>query len=306
MLLVCMPFIAFAQSAENSIMIVTDPQLLTDNVHFSAHIVGNAEQRASIKWYINGNEEAAYRDLDTIELTSPDIQHPLTLTAQVKYLDGSVATAKKSITTARIDMLVSANTLVPPFYTGRRLPSPGSAITVTALMYDKAQTSPSRFSYLWKVNGTIQNGGAIYGKNTLTFTPSLFDSSENVSVEVLNAKGTSIAARTMRIPLATPEVVFYEQNPLRGLSQNALQDQYIMIGDEATIRAEGYYMGQNILSPLIQKKWLINGVPVSANADPMEITLTKKGNSGRAALSFSIRNAAQLLQSAEKQIMITF
>jgi hypothetical protein len=203
-------------------------------------------------------------------------------------------------------MLVSADTVTPAFYQGRALPSSGSKMTITALVFNSVHTPSSHFSYLWKVNNKVQNGGALYGVNTLSYTPT-FDTATRISVDIMNVQGEIVASRSIVVPIATPQIEFYEQNPLRGLSMNVLSDPYIFTGDELTIRAEGYYMGKERALNSVEKKWQISGITVQPNPDDAdEITISKQSKSGRATLYYEVRNLAQLLQGATKKVTIQF
>ena len=263
-------------------------------------------QGAKIQWFINGEHKAAFDNQRSIQHITGPLGSTDTILARTTLPNGSVLKAKKNITPIRIDMLVEADTLAPPFYKGRTIPSSGSLVRVTAIPFTGKTKSPTSYSYIWKIGNNVQQGGSVYGKNFTTFTPG-FEKNVHVSVDVIDKSGTRVGQKSISIPITDPELYFYEINPLRGISQTAMRSPYIFIGDEMQIRAEPYFIDKNILkkNPLLQ--WKLNGKTIkNPSGDPQEITLRKEGDSGSFTLEFHIRNLQQLLQGVKESITITF
>lgn len=301
---VSIPFFTYAQTPDTSIALQLDPAFPQPGESYTATLVGN-NRAGSIRWFENGSEIAAGQNQNSIRLVAPSSGTTQTLTTRVTYPDGTTAQAYQTVVPYRIDLLVEPNTETPPFYQGRPLPTSGSTVTVTALVF-KGQTSLSNLSYLWKINGKTQNGGAVYGENNTSFVPS-FESQTVVEVQVQNSGGKTIAARSMAIPISKPEIHFYEVDPLQGMSSIALQDPYPFIGDEVTLHAESFFMSKYLSPDAVSQEWEINGNTVAGNEDDsQEITLVKKQESGSADLSYSIRYLEQLLQSAQAHITVQF
>ena len=139
-----------------------------------------------------------------------------------------------------------------------------------------------------------------------SFTPSL-ERSVVVSLEVQNSEGKIIAQKSQNVEMVQPELYFYEQNPLRGLSSVALPSTYNFIADEMTIRAEGYFMNPELQGANVLREWKIGTKTVmGSGGDSQEIIIRKEGNSGSSKLSFHIRNLQQLLQGVEKSMTLKF
>jgi hypothetical protein len=179
-------------------------------------------------------------------------------------------------------------------------------VKLTALAFRDRMPVSGNLSYLWKINGTTQNGGALLGKNSITYTPN-FENEISVSVDIINSQGAVIMNETVVIPVVKPELYFYELNPLRGLSTIAMRNPYIFVGQETTVRAEPYYVNSNLFDKNPHTEWLINGQKVeTTSAEANEITLRKEGEQGSIELFFQIRNMQQLLQGVKDSITIRF
>ena len=112
--------------------------------------------------------------------------------------------------------------------------------------------------------------------------------------------------RARRITPTEPKNLFYEDNPLHGLAQNALPAEFTLLEDEISVRAEPYFVSQDIFTNATYD-WTIGGVAVAnPNADPQVLTLRKTGGAGSALVGFSIRNLSSLLQAASSAFTVYF
>ena len=301
-----MPLFSLAQVGTSNLSLTVEPAFPEANQIYSVKLDGYTQNRASLSWFVNGAEQRAYKNKISMTTQAGGIGTIQNITAKVTLLSGEVIDVKHTVTSNRVDLLIEADTEVPHFYNGRRLPSSGSTVHATALVFTKTQQTMSAFAYLWKLNGQTQNGGAIQGDNTFVFTPS-FENQTTLEVSVLNKSGATIAQESKVIPIVKPELSFYEKNPLRGQLFTALSNPFLFIGDEITIRAEGYFMSKDLLGSDVLRRWSVNNKNVeSDDADPNELTLHKEGVGASSKISFHIRNLKQLLQGVEKTITINF
>lgn len=298
------PFLSNAQTP-NSLILEVSPEFPEAQEEYTVKLNSYNVQRSSIAWLVDGVENISARNSSSLTLQAGNVDTTTRIIAKVTQTDGSVIEGNRTIAPNRVDLVVDADTVVPPFYKGRQLPSSGSTISATALVFTKDKLPMSSYSYVWKINNVIQNGGPIRGKNTFSFTPS-FEKEVLLSVDVLASNGRTIAREAQLIPMVKPELFFYEKNPLRGLSFTALADPYLFVGEEATVRAEGYFMSRDLLGSNVLREWKINGRSASGGEEPEEITIQKEGNSGSAKLGFHVRNLAQLLQGVQKTITLKF
>ncbi len=309
-LLYMLPFLTFAQTQaeilSEALRISISPSYPISNEEYTVTLQSFAVQKSTVTWFVNGKEVTANKNKDTLTQNAGNPGSKTVVTAAVTTNDGTRVEKRVTITPSRIDLHIDGNSIVPAFYQGRELPSSGNQIDVHAIAFTGLNTPPSNYLYLWKLNGVVQNGGAVRGNNLLSFTPSL-QKEVVVSIEVQNSAGQVLAQKSQSISISQPELYFYEQNPLRGLSPHALSNLYTFIADEMTIRAEGYFMSPELQGQNILREWKINNkVVTNAQTDPQEITIQKEGNRGSSKLSFHIRNLQQLLQGVEKSITLSF
>lgn len=300
------PFFCFAQLSDTGLTLGVQPLFPEANQIFTVKLAGDTQNRTALSWFINGVEQIAYKNRTTLTTQAGEIGVVQNITAKVTLQSGDIIDVKHTVTSNRVDLLVEADTVVPPFYKGRSLPSSGSNVQATALVFTKPQQPQNAFVYVWKLNGQIQNGGGVLGDNTFSFTPS-FEDRATLEVSVLGKDGVVIAQDSQIIPIVKPELVFYEKNPLRGQLFTALKDAYLFIGDEITVRAEGYFMSKNLLGTTILREWKVNNKVVQSDeAEPNELTLHNEGKTGSSKVSFHVRNLSQLLQGVERSITINF
>lgn len=213
---------------------------------------------ATIVWFVDGIEETSARNLRELELMTKDIGETTEITVVLTLRTGQVVRAEKTIVPSRVDIVLEADTLTPAFYQGRALPSTGSQVRAIAIPHTASGQAPEAFSYQWKLDNEVLYGGPVTGVHTANFEVGL-GKNQVLRVDVLNNSGVIVAAKSIFIPRTEPELLFYEENPLRGINNIAIQSPHILVGEETSIRAEPYYMARTIFdsSPLIE--WEIDG-----------------------------------------------
>jgi hypothetical protein len=297
--LLLLPLTSFAQSgASLSLQIEPSFPEIGDTFTVTSYVGGTDKTQTKQSWFVNKSEVHNFTNEDTIMLTAEEI--PLLIASRVTFTDGTYVEDSLTISPIRIDLFMDAKTQTPHFYNGASLPTNGSTFSVSALVF-KSNIQLNGLSYLWSINGKPQSSAPIKARSSMSFTPSF---EENVLVSAANRK---IASKSQGIPIVKPEVYFYENNPLRGLSTIALQNEHIFVGDEMTVRAEGYYLQDGFVPGNNHVEWKIDGRSTAPSSeDKQEIVLEKKGESGKAKISFGITNLQNLLQNVTNSIMITF
>jgi hypothetical protein len=261
---------------------------------------------ATTAWFIDGIEHTGAANERSIVITVGKLGSTTEVMEITTLPSGVQIPTQVTIEPARIDMLIEADTIAPTFYKGRTVPAEGSVVRVTALPFTKETQSPDSYSYTWKVRNKVVSGGSRFGKNSISFT-SDFGKNIPVSVEVYDDRGNIVAGESITVPLAEPELHFYEINPLRGISEHVIGDNYTFIGDEIHVRAEPYFIDRSLLAQNPHIEWKINNRSVNnPSTDPQEITLRKQGDTGSFKLEFHIRNLQQLLQGIKDSITISF
>lgn len=261
---------------------------------------------ATITWSLNDEPVPAFNNQRTVSLTAGSIGAQTKITAVITQVNGQTVVAEQTLTINDIDLIIEADTQVPSFYQGRALPSPGSKVRIVAIPKTSTGALPQEFVYTWRVDGRVLGGGSSNGGYVASFTMPKGRGATLV-VDVTDQQGKRVVSKSILIENTTPELFFYADNPLRGLSRIAIPDFYNLLGSEVTMRAEAYFMSRNIASADYHQEWQINGRTISnPSSDPQLITLQNAGGAGSFNISYHSRNLKEILQGVEDSFTINF
>lgn len=191
-----------------------------------------------------------------------------------------------------IDLIIEANTYVPYFYQGRREPANGSSLRATALMLS-SNTTPA--SYRWQVGSQNFTSSVPY----INFVMPQIGGDLLVSVIAVDSSGRRLGSATQSIRPATPMVLFYENNELRGLSQVAISESLALIGNTVSVRAEPYFFGVRSLIAGATGTWTASKVSAVVDTNWREITLLRQEVVGtrETEVTLDVRNRNNLSES---------
>lgn len=269
------------------------------------------DNRANIIWQIDGKLVAQGLGANTITLQSPDTGKTKNITAYVTTADGDRSSQSLYLTVHDVDLLVDALTYVPPGYRGRALPTLQSSVRISAIPYlfkNGKKLPPESLIYEWffDSNKNAQASGA----NKTSFIAFLPDSDNHLvslklsdtADEITFEKGMVLTARN-----ASPEIVFYEDNPLEGpIYAKALFGTFKLTQGAINLRAEPFYFSTKNNSNLTYT-WSMNDQPTSAGEKPNILNLKVPENStGETVINLTIMHIANLLQSANAALRIIF
>ena len=199
-----------------------------------------------------------------------------------------------------VEVMVEADTRVPAFYQGRAEPAPGSTLRLVAIpqLTATSSASTSTLKYRWRVASRPLDTN----ESVATVETSQLSNKLTVGVQVFNDSGALLASNEQVVLLSDPEVVFYEDNPLRGLSRMAIPDTYYLAGNEVAVRGELFFFSPEVLTGGSLRDWSVNGRPVDPDpADPWSITLQNAESTDPYQIKLTVQNTKQLLQQATKQ-----
>ena len=106
-------------------------------------------------------------------------------------------------------------------------------------------------------------GRVVNVKNILTFAMPIY--SKGRSVEVIGPERRVVARKSITPTSVQPELYFYEWSPLRGLYQRAISGQFPLIGGEATIYGEPYFVNASPNNQNAMIDWSIGNFSVSSD-----------------------------------------
>jgi len=261
---------------------------------------------ASITWMLDGVEVPNSKNIRQIKFTAGDSGETQVLKAILSTPIVGNIVIQKNIKPVYLDVIIEPQTRTPDFYQGRSIPSESSTINATALLSGNGFRN-SDLMYVWKVNNKVIDGGALRGRNQVSFTTPIGNSFV-LSVEVSELDGTVITSRNIILPSVKPTLLFYEVSALFGVSEKAIDESLVAIGNNITVRGEPYYLDINTYNNPTISNWEVkNGNYAKVGSSPYEVSVQYNGaNSQRTLLSFHVRDTQNLIQGAKGSIEIKF
>jgi hypothetical protein len=257
---------------------------------------------AIIQWYVDGEELKDRKNERSIAVLSKALGEKTDVRVVVSRPNSPQLSQSVSIVPAAVDLILEADTYVPYFYQGRALPSGDSSVKAIAVVND-GSGKKAPYSYKWAEGSTVLFGGPLKGKNAVNMTLSRYDN-KTLSVEVFDSKGASVGRKAIVLRASEPELLFYEESPLRGLSERSIASPFVSFGDQVTLYGEPYYLNAQMSDA--DSYWSIDGQQQGASEIPNAITLEKTGSGGSALIKFTAITKGLVPQFLEDSFKIVF
>ncbi len=259
---------------------------------------------SSITWVYNGEVIDEAENKRSVIIQTGAIGTVDRIQAILNKPSGGREVLTNTIRPVYLDLIVEPQTRVPDFYLGRSLPSIKSMVNVTALVND------GRFRndlvYTWRLNRVVLEGGPIRSQNQVSFEMPMGNESI-LSVQVTEPNGQVLARRAVFLPSVSPELRFHEVSSLYGVNPRAIDEEYAIVGNSGTLRAEPYHLDSRVYNNPDIAQWEINNRENNnTGSNPYEVTIQQLGVSGTSNLSFHVRDTTQVLQGIESGIQIRF
>lgn len=261
---------------------------------------------ATIQWFVDGIENTEARNARSIEVQSQSLGENTRVEAVITPTDSPRFSVPLTISPAVIDVIIEADTHIPTFYKGRALPSPNAPLRIIAIPHDGSGSPATAYSYKWELNNKTLRGGTIKGDPSLEIEMPTFKNT-SLKLTVYNSGGLIVGKRFILLNSEEPELLFYEENPLRGIRTKAITDSLVLTGEEVTVRAEPYFVDKALSGVDNNFEWRVDGVLVqNTNTEPNTITLRRSGGEGSARVGFKMNNLKKIFQFVENSFSITF
>ncbi len=213
-----------------------------------------------------------------------------------------------------VSLVWEAGTTAPPFYLGKPLYSAGSSAKVVAfptILSNGALVQNDALSFQWKLNDTLDPSQSGTGKNTFTFIGDELQTSEEVSVAIYQGN-TEVGYGDVVLPVSSPLVVVYDQDPLRGeVLDQGLTVSATLNDKEVTLKAEPYYFSTaSRANGALQYTWTLNGSEVTGPSSAKGLLTLRQTSSGagEAQVDVSLQNTNDdtFMQAAQTGLDLTF
>ena len=178
-------------------------------------------------------------------------------------------------------------------------------LTVTAPALPLRMTVP----LLMVRNGSVLPDESGLGKSSITVkVPYIKEAVEKFEVEATAPEYNLNATETHFVMPENPQIVFYENNPLLGITLNrALNETFDLNKDEIEVIAYPFTFDSSIINETSAKfRWSINGNRVSPTAGKNNIITLRRpvGTKGLSSISLSIENTKRVFESSSKSLKI--
>jgi hypothetical protein len=283
-------------------------------VTITAQGVGSFVGNSPIIWSQDGKVVSSGVGDYTYSFTTGALGTETRIHVEIDSTTSGTITNDWLFTPSLINLVWEADTSVPPLYKGKALYSGGSSVKVVAfpsIVVNGKNISANSLSFQWTLDSDPLPNQSGLGRNTLTFTGSQLQKEEDVSVDVYYG-ASQVGSGEITIPATDPELVLYDQDPLRGtIFDAALPAGVSLSTNEFTVQAVPYYFSNSSLANgSLVYAWTLNGnTTTGPNAAKGLLTLLQNGSgTGGAALGVSLQNndPSLLVQAAQAALQIVF
>lgn len=300
---------------ESSVFISTVPQYPKpgDTVQIYAQSVFYDLPQTNNTWTVNGKVVAQGIGVTEGSFVAGALGSRNVIVFQANS-DTSNASARKTIIPTEIDLLYESDSLVPPFYRGRALPSEGSSVRVLAmprfLNSSGNPVSQNSLIYTWKRNGSVVASASGRGRGVAVFPSPVLFGADVISVDVTTTDGTMTGSATINISSTKPLLLLYEDHPLFGVMYHkALGPTTFVPESEATFVAVPYYISAtNSSDNTLIYDWTVNGLRIPADTvKKSAITISSAGQkTGIAQVQLNLAQPQNPFFSAHGEWKISF
>lgn len=258
---------------------------------------------SSIIWVIDGTPVAEGVGIETYTITTKEVGVPTKL--DIVITPPSKEVVKKSITIVpgEVDLLWEADTYVPPFYKGKALPTHASDVRFSAFPRFGNETNQSGVHYRWVADRTRSVGDGV-GRSSAIYKAAGKGRKIVMGVEVTDSKSGGTGRSTVEVSSVEPQVVFYEDRPLLGLSfERSLKNNTQIDGTTAVVRAVPYFFStSDYVNGKLLYLWSSGGMRIPNNVQPNQVIVDSPGV---AAIELRIRNSVRVMQDTYRAIKFT-
>jgi hypothetical protein len=278
----------------NAVSITLDPEVPTPNAPLTAYIQSSLYNLDSqhIEWYVDSKRVKSGIGVTSITMRAPSIGDTNTITVYI----GDITKVSTTITPSAVDLLWEADTITPPWYLGRALPTSGSYIKALALPH--TTNNNNNLIFKWYKNGRFITKTTGSDQSTIRIKAPGVYNSYILSVDVLNPNGSILARGGATIHSVAPEVHLYKTSPLLGVLHNiALAHNsraYSADDAEPTLTAVPFYFSLPTNS-VLSYKWRAPNMLYS-NQTPDTLTIIR--SAGSSDIRVAVTNTEELMQSA--------
>ncbi len=209
-----------------------------------------------------------------------------------------------AISAQSVDLLSQGKSYTTPFYKGAALWSKQGLATVLAI--PQGLGNPASLNYRWIQDGTVLGNISGAGKNSLSFSDSLFSKPMTIEVEIVAGDEEILAKNQMTLIPQNPLIMVYENNPLYGfMFHQEVGGNYLLEEAEITFGAFPFFFDTpSQRSSNLVYKWSTNA---GESQDGPSVTYrTPEEGSGSSSVSVSVSAPEKIMGAVGKTFLVQF
>lgn len=281
-----------------------------ESVTINLSSLGTNIDGTEINWKEDGKQKLGGIGKKTYVFRTKSVGTPTTITINAITPAGEKINKVITINPAGVDLLWQANdSIVPPFYKGKAMPSSEASIKFVSLPLikggDGSLVNQNDLIYTWRENYLPRPDDSGYGKNFFPVKMNYLHPNTTVQIVAQTKDGKISTSGMTQVTTGRPKILWYESSPLYGPQfDTALTNAYETEDSSLSIIAMPYFFSPaNPASPKLKYTWLLNGKEIDTPAIPNTLFLQRGDSSkGKANLSITINNLGTLFQSATESL----
>lgn len=255
---------------------------------------------AFISWE-NGNEKmSGYGEKVWAIKTGNKESGSTSVSATIDLPNGSKIQKEISVSPAQLDIAwESKNVKAPAFYLGKKIPIRENNIRVAIV---NPGNKARQTAYYWSRNGKSMQSSSGTGKYFVDFKNTELEKIEDIGVSIVST-GSQIS-RSIKVPMTTPKILFYEYNPISGLMTNtAIKNTVSSYEDTVSLYALPLGINKNSIKNIT---WNLSGNKVANQENPFMLSFGKPDESGLVPVSVEINDPNSLHQEFSNKLELGF
>jgi len=266
-------------------------------------------QQEVVVWTVNGSEQASGIGIVEQEIAVGKEGSTTTIKVSVVLSNSNIKTETIIVRPGTVSLSWEAETTVPAWYQGARLPSPGSLIRVKAfpeLRFGSGALDPKTLTYSWSLDGRPMRNVSGVNKSLFEFNAANLSSrNHTVSVLASSPSGQVRGSTSVLIPIFNPEIHFYKSRPLLGTIFNRSLGNSDVVSSDTNIAAAPFFFSQSEEN-LVEYEWHVGANKLDDSFQNVRtIILNAQGEEFRETISVVAHHATNIFQNAKKTIRIS-
>ena len=301
-------------AATQSIVLSVSSEFPEPNQQITASVESFSfdSNRSFISWSVDGVIVAEGQGLLDTTFSVGEAGTETTLRVIAATPNGPVS-AERTFRPALVDIVYEAESYTPPLYRGKALVASQNIVRVIAVpfLFDGSgnRIDSDRIIYTWSVGNRVAQDQSGMGRDAFAVVGPRGSGQATIYVTAESPDGLTTARSALTIATVDPFVIFYENDPLRGVRfERALENTFRLNNEEVMITAVPYFLtGNERAGETTQYQWNLNGNRVdNPLSDTSSIVLRETGGSGTATLSLKLQHLENILQRAGSSLRVLF